>query len=505
MTMASEKSFRLVTRGGIGLACDKDGVALGKAELVRRGPDLRGALRYEVRPVDKFGRILRTAYGPQPDEVIHRLHRGLRHVAASIEAGDLCRAGVGAVLLGFPDLKPAAMAKLAEFAELEKDGSAWQNEPRIPAGQAGGGQWTTGGGASTADVKPDRNSSRTQMTQPERPARPLDDGVYRPAVDQGRETSVGGAATAEAKPTENSSRAEEAPRPWAALSLDDGVYRPGVDDAHLIQVGGAEYEDSRGSNGPPPDFTQLEDAFPGLKNVPGLAAPLAPIDGFLGISEGADQASLEATLGQYYSLIAQIKAVDPKYVDQQLLPADGIAGLSWQGRSNLIDSLLMQRAVTFYKLRGVVGPLQVETFRFLQGKVDTAYTEAEEAFNNGKLRTRLSREEAIGNYIDKYVRYLLKREFNDYGLVYGPRADITINNRDYDTPAEDGSYTIPDARIRDVSFDWTLTMKTIATPQIRGFFGANSLPRAVVIVRPSQLGQNATYLIPRPATLKPWR
>jgi hypothetical protein len=245
--------------------------------------------------------------------------------------------------------------------------------------------------------------------------------------------------------------------------------------------------------------------FQALKMSPAWRLPWLQIDEFLGFRDAADHANLDATLGQYYSLIAQIKAVDPKYVDQQLLPSGGIAGLPWKGRNNLIDSLLMQRAVTFYKIRGDVGPLQVETLRFLQGEVDNAYTEGEEAFNNGKLRTRISREEAIGNYIDKSVRYLLRREFINYGLSFGRGAEITINNRDYGTPPEDESFTIPDARIRDVSFDWTLTLKTVSTPQIRGFFGASSLPRAVVIVRPSQLGQNATYLIPRPAALKPWR
>ena len=126
-------------------------------------------------------------------------------------------------------------------------------------------------------------------------------------------------------------------------------------------------------------------------------------------------------------------------------------------------------------------------------------------FNAGGLNVFLSREEAIGNFVDSSVRYLLRRQFDEYGLPYGSGAEITINNRDYDTSGPNRTYTVPDARIRDVSFDWTLTLKTISTPQIRGFFGADSRPWAVVIVRPSQLGQNNTYLIPRPASLAPWR
>ena len=159
-----------------------------------------------MRPTDEVGQILQAACGAQPDEVVQHLHRGLRRVAASIEAGDLCRAGIGAVLLGFPDLKPGVMAKLADIANLGTDGPAWQNEPRIPRGQAGGGRWTVdGGSAPTVGVGP----------AGERPER-------------------------------------------LAVSLDDGVYRPGADGPVLIPVGGAEeVEESRGSNGPPPDFTPL--------------------------------------------------------------------------------------------------------------------------------------------------------------------------------------------------------------------------------------------------------
>jgi hypothetical protein len=60
------------------------------------------------------------------------------------------------VNLGLPDLTLDAMAKLAAIADLQKRGMAWQTEPRLPAGQPGGGQWTTGGAASTASVRPDR-------------------------------------------------------------------------------------------------------------------------------------------------------------------------------------------------------------------------------------------------------------------------------------------------------------------------------------------------------------
>ena len=139
-------------------------------------------------------------------------------------------------------------------------------------------------------------------------------------------------------------------------------------------TGGAEGEEPRaGSNGPPEDFTSLHEVFPGLRDAPGLAIPLAPIDSFLGLSALADDANLVAMMGQYRYLIRQIKAVDPSFADKEVLPPGGIAGLSWQGRSNLLDGLRMQRAAAFCKVRGDVGPLQVETLRFLQNAVDRAY------------------------------------------------------------------------------------------------------------------------------------
>jgi hypothetical protein len=267
-----------------------------------------------------------------------------------------------------------------------------------------------------------------------------------------------------------------------------------------------EEEPSRRSNGPPDDFTRLEDVFPGLRDAPALAIPLAPIDGFFGVSALADEANLEATLGQYRALVADIKQVDPSFVDQELLPPDGIAGLTWPARTNLINNLRMQRAVAYYRILGDAGPLQVETLRFLQAAVDAAYEKAVSEADAGRLQPRLSREEAIGNWVDYAVRVGLKSLFDSYLIPYGPGEDITINNRDYETSENDSRYRIPDARLEDVAFEWTLSPKTISTPQIRGFFRADSQPRAVIIIRPSELRGDSIYLIPRPADawLYPW-
>jgi hypothetical protein len=155
MNTALRSSHRLVKRSGSGLACDEDGVALGAVNLVSASADAGGVRRCAVRSPDEISNILRTAYGPQPTEVVLRLHRGLRRTAAWIEAGDVGRAGVEALMLRLPDLTPEAMLKLDEIADLEKRNAAWETEARIPAGQTGGGQWTAGDGpAATADTRP---------------------------------------------------------------------------------------------------------------------------------------------------------------------------------------------------------------------------------------------------------------------------------------------------------------------------------------------------------------
>jgi len=467
--------YRLAPRGGGRLSCDKGGVALGPAELVRAGANAAGCRRYEVRPPHGLGRVLSAAYGPQPEEIVFRLHRGLSRAASAIEAGDLCLAGIETVLLRLPDPTRSALAKLAEFAELEKGGTDWENQPRVPAGQPDGGQWTTEGGAGAA-----------------------------PAVDA-KPAARASSPAAIAPPTAASPPASFS-RPKSMLPLDDGVFRPGIDTPRVISAGGAEEEAEarpRLSNGPPPDFTILEDVFPQLKQAPGLGAAVAPVANFLGVTGVADEANLEATMGQYRALVAQIKQIDPGFVYNPLLPAEGIAGLTWEGRNNLINDLRMERAVAYYRMRGDIGPLQLEALRYLQKTVDSAYDQAVSAADAGRLNPKLPRQRAIDIEMDGIVRARLSEMLSSYDIPYSPGADILVNNRDYETNGQD--YRVPDARLGDISYDWTLWQKTVGSAQIRGFFRADSRPRGVVIIRPTQLGAGGAYLIPRPVDSLLWR
>jgi hypothetical protein len=136
-----------VKRGEAGLTCDAEGVVLGGVRLAWADDDEDGAPKWRVRPRDEVADVLETAYGPQPSTVVDRCHRGLRRIAERFGAGDLALAGIEALMLRLPPINPDRMAKLAVTA-FRRGGDAWQNEPRVPAGQTGGGQWTSGGGGS---------------------------------------------------------------------------------------------------------------------------------------------------------------------------------------------------------------------------------------------------------------------------------------------------------------------------------------------------------------------
>jgi hypothetical protein len=389
---------------------------------------------------------LAVAYGEQRPEVVRSCWRGLKRAAEHLGAGDLARASVEAVSVRLPDLTPTAVAKLANIADLEKGGDAWENEPRIPAGQREGGQWTTGG-ATGAAATGESSGARRGGTAAE-----LDHGVYHPDSDRPERLLTGG-------PTD----AEEG-------------FRHGI-----------------GGNEPPYDFTELSELFPGLKYNPGIAVPLAPIDSFLGISGVADAANLAASEAEYAKLFDQIRALDPSYRHDMLEP---LSAMNWQGRNNTINDLLMDRAAAYYRVRGDLGPLQVETLRLLRGAVDQAYDQSVQEYDAGRLKVPATRELAIGNRVDELVRRRLASVYTKYGIHFGRGQNILINNRD--VSSSDQSYRRPDARVGKVSFDWSLVFKQFSSAQIRGFFRADSTPETVVIIRPSRLGGMTSYAIARP-------
>lgn len=184
----------------------------------------------------------------------------------------------------------------------------------------------------------------------------------------------------------------------------------------------------------------------------------------------------------------QIRVADPAYRFQSL----GVP-TTLEGRVNQIRELRIDRAVAFHVMKQEDRPLQVETLRFLQERVDAAYEEALIRAANGQLKTRLSPNEAIGNFVDFNVRMQLKRFYDQNGVPTARGKTVQINRRAYDTSADNPSYRVPDARVGDLAIDVTLARKTFASPQVGGFFRADFKPQAVAIVRPTELG--GSYVI----------
>lgn len=152
-----------MARGGAGLCCDADGVALGPLPLVDAVAGASGRRSYHLRPMSQVARALRLAYDAASDD-IERWQRGLAKVAELLDAGAVVQAGIRAVLLAFPEIEPAAMAKLAHAAELQKYNPHWPDEAREPAGTPKGGEWAGNGAPSPPARSPYFEPAAAQMT-----------------------------------------------------------------------------------------------------------------------------------------------------------------------------------------------------------------------------------------------------------------------------------------------------------------------------------------------------
>lgn len=283
--------------------------------------------------------------------------------------------------------------------------------------------------------------------------------------------------------------------PARADSISDAVYRP---SEFFAAIQPAQYRSNprarMGGNGGPPlnDPMTLERAFPGLANSPG-GSLVALADNILDLTGPARRLTTGLAEDHVNMLIQQIKTIDPNYrLDSLGFPT------TIEGQVNLIRQLRLDRAVAFYLRKSETRPLQIETLRLMQERADSAYAEGQTLFDAGRLKPRLSREEAIGNYVDRAVRRELRELYNVRGIDYSKGQQIRVIGREYDTSGSDPTFRIPDARVGDIAFDVTLSRKTLATPQVRGFFNSDFTPETVIIVRPTQLGPNSTYAISKP-------
>lgn len=277
-----------------------------------------------------------------------------------------------------------------------------------------------------------------------------------------------------------------------ATGFDDGVFRPQGNTATLLKPAQFEAESRSRSRSNYDSLIRpmtLERVFPGRAGA-AAGAIINPADDFFQMTGPARELTAELTKDRTNQLISQIRKIDPNYrFDSLGFPQ------TLQGMANQLNELQRVRAATFYRMRGEMGPLQVETLRFLQTRVDEDYREGMRMLKAGRLNVRLSPNEAVGNFVDQSGRKGLRNFNRQLGISTKPGEPVRVNGREYETRGTDRTYRIPDARVGNVAFDMTLTRKTLAMPQVRGFFSADSKPEMVIIVRPSQLGPNHTYAI----------
>ncbi len=238
----------------------------------------------------------------------------------------------------------------------------------------------------------------------------------------------------------------------------------------------------------------LHQVFPGLQSPAGRSI-IAVADYFFDSTGPANALTAELSLRRANALLNEIRKIDPQYRVRSRGMTDPETAEGWR---TYLNGLRMDRAAALYGARGEMGPLQVETLRFLQARVDAAYAEGLKALKAGKISSRPSDRLNLGNFVDWRVREELRQMYNQFGITSGEKFPVRVVGREYRTIEADRTYTIPDSRVGKVAFDMTLERKTLATPQIRNFFASDFKPESVIIIRPSQLGPGNTYAIPRP-------
>jgi len=249
----------------------------------------------------------------------------------------------------------------------------------------------------------------------------------------------------------------------------------------------------RGNGGPPlHDPKTLEQAFPGLKNAP-AGAIIGVADNFLDLTGPAQQLTTEISKAHANALVREIQSLDPTFRFDVLEP--GGFPSTTEGQANLINRLRLERAKAYYN-KGELRPLQVETLRFLQSRVDAAYADGQRMLRAKQLPVRLSEREALGNFIDYRVRNELREFYEQLDISIGRGQSVQVNRRANHVP--EGSFSRPDSQVGRVAFDVTLAEKSLSTQQVRNFFRTEFQPTVVVIVRPNGDGSPSSYIITRP-------
>ena len=135
-----------------GLVVDRDGVALGPGAVLVS----RSAAGYRCARNDDLVRLTRLVFAG--DVRLQRLPTVLAQMARALDAGDLVKAQLLGLEIPIGELDDGQLAQLGATSDLLKGFDP--NQPRVPAGQPGGGQW-----AGDAGKAPPSPSSETQLAQ----------------------------------------------------------------------------------------------------------------------------------------------------------------------------------------------------------------------------------------------------------------------------------------------------------------------------------------------------
>jgi hypothetical protein len=215
-----------------------------------------------------------------------------------------------------------------------------------------------------------------------------------------------------------------------------------------LSAAGPEREPGRGDNIRAFQIPMtLEQTFPGLQNAPG-GAIIAVADSAFDFTGPANEMTMQVLQDQSTALSTRIKALDPDWHYDEIGPTDasGTPITTLQGLTAKVDDLRFQHAAIVARLTGNYGPLQVETLRFVQQRVDSAYEEAQAQLKAGRLNVRLSSNEAIGNYVDREVRRDLRDRYARLNIDAAGKGSVRVNRREDDSSGNDLTYRRPDLR-----------------------------------------------------------
>lgn len=156
--------FSLASRNGDGRRpyLNANGVFIGLGTPVL---ERNIAGHWKPRNSDELGWLSKSGYGHAVDKL--RVERGLQRVANALNKGDPSLAAIALVHCEFPPLNSlddaTRMAKTDGL--LRKYNPDVADEPRVPAGETGGGEWTDGKGGGTATIVDD-HSADSAVTSP---------------------------------------------------------------------------------------------------------------------------------------------------------------------------------------------------------------------------------------------------------------------------------------------------------------------------------------------------